>query len=66
MIKVYVTSMPKTQEECPFYGMQNQKCRITDEKCCLAKKHPDCEHLATFWIENGEVSDGLVDKESKE
>lgn len=60
MIRVYVDSMPKVCDECPFYGISNKKCRITDDKCCINKKHNECEHLCTFWISD-EVSDGLVD-----
>lgn len=54
MVQVFVTEMPKTAEECPFYMDNNKKCNICRDKCCLNKEE-ECKHLMTFGIEFIEV-----------
>ena len=47
MTRIYVDSIPKTAEECPFFSKNNKKCNITNDKCCTHKDIP-CEHLAVL------------------
>lgn len=47
MVQVYVTELPNTAEECPFYMDNNNKCTICHDKCCL-KKREECKHLLTL------------------
>lgn len=56
MIQVYVTKMPKNEDECPFFNKAERKCNITDNACCLDTK-TDCEHLLTLEFDFGDINE---------